>query len=161
MTLPDLGAGCLGVSREVHAQHAHDLSWLRARHARDLLVVCAAAPTTWALRAQCARDLGSGCAHSAPNPVLIQCTVYSHCLGNCSRTLFMNTVHRDYKKKCIEIFTGSTKFFKIFLGMISHMRYSYCIYYKCIDVVCEIFIFFFFRCVNSISRMCSCFRDTA
>ena len=139
------------MSRPVHAQHARDLRWLCTRHARDLLAVLAAAPTTWALRAQCARDLSYGCAHSAPNPVLIQCTVCRHCLGNCSWTLFMNTVHRDKKKK-------STKFLKIFLCMISYMRYSYCIYYKCIDVVCEIF---FFRYVNSISRLCSCFRDTA
>ena len=66
-------------------------------------------PATWALyarpahaeratRAGCARDMGSGCAHCAPYPVLIQCTVCSHCLGNCSWTLFMNTVHRDKKK---------------------------------------------------------------
>ena len=40
------GAGCLGVSRQVHAQRARDLHWLRARHARDKLVVRAAAPTT-------------------------------------------------------------------------------------------------------------------
>ena len=40
-----------------------------ARHARDKLVVRTAAPTTWALRAQCACDLGFGCAHCAPNPV--------------------------------------------------------------------------------------------
>ena len=67
--------------------------------ARDKPAVRAVAPTTWALRAQCARDLGSGCARSAPNPVLIQCTVCSHCLGNCSWTLFMNTVHREKKKR--------------------------------------------------------------
>ena len=29
------------------------------------------------------------------------------------------------------------------------MRYSYCNYYKCIDVVCD----FFFRCVNSVSGL--------
>ena len=38
------------------------------------------------------------------------------------------------------------------------MRSSYCIYYKCNDVVCEIF---FFVCVNSISRLCLCLRDTS
>ena len=38
------------------------------------------------------------------------------------------------------------------------MRYSYCVYYKCIDVVCEIF---FFRCVNSISRLYLCLGGTS
>ena len=56
----------------------------RRNCAHDLLAVLSAAPTTWALRTQCARDLGFGCAHCAPNPVLIQCTVYSHCLDHCS-----------------------------------------------------------------------------
>ena len=37
------------------------------------------------------------------------------------------------------------------------MRYSYCVYYKCIDVVCENF----FRCVNSISRLCLFLRGTS
>ena len=36
----------------------------------------------------CARSVRAtwvvGCAHCAPNPVLIQCTVYSHCLDHCS-----------------------------------------------------------------------------
>ena len=36
----------------------------------DQLAVRAAERTTWALRAQCARDLGFGCAHYAHNPVL-------------------------------------------------------------------------------------------
>ena len=62
--------GYLGVSRPAHAQQARDLRWTCARHASGQLAVRAAAPTTWALRAQCARDLGSGCAHCAPNPVL-------------------------------------------------------------------------------------------
>ena len=31
-----------------------------------------------------ARSLGSGCAPGAPSPILIQCTVFSHCLGHCS-----------------------------------------------------------------------------
>ena len=66
--------------------------------ARDLLAVRVAAPTTWALRAQCPCDLGSGCAHCAPNLVLIQCIVYSHCLDHCSWTLFMKTVHMVKKK---------------------------------------------------------------
>ena len=51
-------------------RYVRDLRWLRARHAHDKLAVHVAAPTTWALRAQCACDLGSGCAHCAPNPVL-------------------------------------------------------------------------------------------
>ena len=36
----------------------------------DLPAVRATARTTWALRAQCARDVVSGCAHYAHNPVL-------------------------------------------------------------------------------------------
>ena len=40
-----------------------------------------------------------GCAHYAPNPVLTQCIVYSHCLEHCSWTLFMNTVHGAFKNK--------------------------------------------------------------
>ena len=87
----DMRATCSGC--------ASDLRWLCARHVPDRLAVRATAPTTWALRAQCACDLGSGCAHCAPNLVLTQCTVCSHCLGNCSWTLFMNTVHRDLLKK--------------------------------------------------------------
>ena len=103
----------LGAMRATCARYVRDLRWLRARHARDQLAVRAAAPTTWALSAQCARDLGSGCAHCAPNPVLTQCTVCSHCLGNCSWTLFMNTVHRDLQKK-----KRIQSFLKIFLCMI-------------------------------------------
>ena len=38
------------------------------------------------------------------------------------------------------------------------MRYLYCVYYKCIDVVCENFYFFD---VNSVSRLCLRLRDTA
>ena len=34
------------------------------------------------------RSQGSGWAPYAPNPVLTQCTVYSHCLDQCSWTLF-------------------------------------------------------------------------
>ena len=52
---------------------------VRATCAHDLLVVRAVAPTTWALHAQCARDLVFVCVHCAPNPILIQCTVHSHC----------------------------------------------------------------------------------
>ena len=47
--------------------------------------------TTWrparcvrAAWVQWARRLGSGCALGAPNLVLTQCTVLSHCLGHCS-----------------------------------------------------------------------------
>ena len=92
--------------RPRHGSYARDLRTLSARPAlavRATWALCAAAPTTWALRTQCVRDLGLGCAHSAPNPVLIQCTVYSHCL---------DTVHRDFKKK------KNTKFLKIFLCVI-------------------------------------------
>ena len=35
-----------------------------------------------AMREQRARTGFLGCAHCAPNPVLTQCTVYSHCLEN-------------------------------------------------------------------------------
>ena len=56
---------------------------------------------TSALRAQCARDLGSGCAHCEPNSVLIQCTVCSHCFdtvhGHYSRTLFIGLKKKEYK----------------------------------------------------------------
>ena len=51
---------------------------------------------------RCAHNLGavgekpgSGCAPGAPNPVLTQCTVLSHCLG----ALFMSTIHEVFKKK--------------------------------------------------------------
>ena len=67
----------------------------------------------------------------------------------------MSTIHRVKKNKKVQNF----KKIKIFLCMIQNMRYSYCIYYKCSDVVCE--IFFFSRCVNSISRLCLCLRDTS
>ena len=46
-----------------------------------------------------AHSLGSRCAHCAPNPVLTQCTVYSHCLEHCSWTLFMSNVHKVKKKE--------------------------------------------------------------
>ena len=51
-----------------------------------------------AVRAACARRLGSGCAPGTPNPVLTQCTVLSHCFG----TLFMNTVHEVFQKNKIK-----------------------------------------------------------
>ena len=38
--------------------------------AHDMPAVRAATPTTWALRAQCMRDMVSGCAHCAHNLVL-------------------------------------------------------------------------------------------
>ena len=71
---------CTPSMRATCARCAHDLSSL----ARGQSAVRAATPTTWALCLQCAHDLGFGCAHCAPNPVLIQCTVYSHCLDHCS-----------------------------------------------------------------------------
>ena len=78
------GVGCLGVSRPAHASKCATC----AGCARDRSAARAAGPMTWALRAQCARGLGFGCEHCTPNPVLIQCTVYSHCLEtvheNCS-----------------------------------------------------------------------------
>ena len=78
-------------------------------HARDKLAVRAAAPTTWALSAQCARDLGSGCVHCAPNPVFVTVHCLGSLFGHCSWTLFKNPVHRVKK---------NTKFLKIFLGVI-------------------------------------------
>ena len=59
---------CAGCARDMCATSL--LCARRACYVRDELAMCAAAPTTWALRAQCALDLGSGCAHYAPNPVL-------------------------------------------------------------------------------------------
>ena len=47
------------------------------RHGRDTAVL-------GIVRAACAGSLGLGCAPGAPNPVLTQCTVLSHCLGHCS-----------------------------------------------------------------------------
>ena len=47
------------------------------------------------LGALCTQPRSVGCALGAPNPVLTQCTVLSHCLG----TLFMNTVHKNFQKK--------------------------------------------------------------
>ena len=90
------GTGCLGLLRPAHAQHARDLH----KPARDQAPMRAQP----ACRARSsAHDLGTarsvratwvvGCAHCAPNPVLIMCTVYSHCLDHCSWTLFMITVH--------------------------------------------------------------------
>ena len=73
MSRPGLGLGKGEGGRDMRprpGRYARDLRWLRVRHARDKLAVRAAAPTTWAVLAQCARDLGSGCAHCAPNPVL-------------------------------------------------------------------------------------------
>ena len=55
----------LACARPAHAERATCASC-----ARDQLAVRAAVHTTWALRAQCARDLGSGCAHCTLNPVL-------------------------------------------------------------------------------------------
>ena len=55
-----------GPVRTTTWRHAHGLGAMRA--ARELYV----------------RSLGSGCAPCAPNPVLTQCTVLSHCLGHCS-----------------------------------------------------------------------------
>ena len=40
------------------------------------------------VRAKRARSLVLRCAHYALDSVLTQCTVYSHCLNHCSRTLF-------------------------------------------------------------------------
>ena len=57
------------------------------RHDRDKAVLGAVRPA-------CARRFGSRCALGAPYPVLTQCTILSHCLGHCSRTLFTR-----FKKK--------------------------------------------------------------
>ena len=76
-----LGLTTWGLGRDGASAAARET---KSACAHDLLAERAATPTTWALRAQCARDLGFGCAHCAPNPVLIQCTVYSHSLDHCS-----------------------------------------------------------------------------
>ena len=70
--------------------HRHGRAWPATR----LLVLhdtAQRAPRHGAVRAAlalCACSLGSGCAPGAPNPVLTQCTVLSHCWGHCSRALF-------------------------------------------------------------------------
>ena len=79
-------------------RYARDLRMLSERHTRDLPAVGAAAPTTWALRAQCARDLVSGCAYCAPNLVFVTVHCLGSLFGHCSWILFMNTVHRVNKK---------------------------------------------------------------
>ena len=66
--------------------------WAHARYGRegghDTATVChdttgpaSSVRAAWTL---CARSLGSGCAPCAPNPVLTQDTVLSHCWGHCS-----------------------------------------------------------------------------
>ena len=76
---PSLGL-CKG--KEVATRHA--VSATNRVCAHDQPIMRTAGRTTWALRAQCVLDLGSGCTHCAPNPVLTQCTIYSHCLDHCS-----------------------------------------------------------------------------
>ena len=111
-----------------------------------------AARVTRARQAFCAsssaHDMGTASAVCA-RPGFWVCTlctkpsfVIVHCLGllfgHCSWTLFKNTVHKVKKKKKNK--QKEYKIFKNFLGGdLIYMRYSYCIYYKCIDVVCEIF----------------------
>ena len=56
---------------------ACDTHSLRARHGRE-------GSHDTAPNARCARSLGSGFTPYAPNPVLTQCTVLSHCLEHCS-----------------------------------------------------------------------------
>ena len=52
--------------------------------------------TRRAIHARRTRGLGQG-AHCTLEPVLTQCTVYSHCLDHYSWSLFMNTVHEVLK----------------------------------------------------------------
>ena len=59
-----------------------------ARHGHDTAPVCTmtrrparGVRSAWA---QCVRRLGLGCAPCAPNPVLTQDTILSHCLDHCS-----------------------------------------------------------------------------
>ena len=89
-----------------------DLRWPCARHARDQLAMRAAAPTTWALCAQCARDLvlGVRTVHTAQfcDNALFRVTVWILFM-----VLFMNTVHRVKK-----FFFFKYKIFKNFLCMI-------------------------------------------
>ena len=47
----------------------------------------ARATTLFITRAVCAQA-GPGCAPGAPDSVLTQCTILSHCSGHCSRALF-------------------------------------------------------------------------
>ena len=72
------------------------------RHARNQLAVRAAAPTTWALRVQCARDLGSGCAQCAPNQGLkfpIYRPIYR--ISAYSEAIFATENHLEEKSKKI------------------------------------------------------------
>ena len=85
-TRPRLGRAWLATRPPVR----HDTA-LSSRCARGL----------GAMRAQCAPSLGHVCVHCALDLVLTQCTILSHCLDRCSRTLFMNTVHEVFKKKKI------------------------------------------------------------
>ena len=59
-----------------------------------------------------------------------------HCSGNC-----LDTVHGTIHKHCSQVKKKYTQILKIFLCVISYMESLYCVYYKCIDLVCEIFFF--------------------
>ena len=69
-------APCAAIQCATRPGDGHDTALVRsttrpsARHALDLGAVGA--------------QLGSGCAFGAPNPVLTQCTVFSHCLDHYS-----------------------------------------------------------------------------
>ena len=69
-----------------------------------------------------------------------------HCSGHC-----LDTFHGHCSRTLFTVKKNNIKFLKIFLCMIKYMRYSYCIYYKCINVVCEKKKKF--RCVNSVSGL--------
>ena len=70
-------ASCAAIQCATRPGDGHDTAPVRATTRPSARRACAA----WA---QWARNLGSGCAPGAPNPVLTQCTVFSHCLGYCS-----------------------------------------------------------------------------
>ena len=130
----DLG-GLTEQGREV-ATCAHDLGAMRATCAgctRDVRVTSLLCAQQRPLHGHCARSVRAtwvvGCVHCAPNPVLTQCTVCSHCLDNCSWTLFIGI----YQKKKKEY-----KNFKIFLVG---------------DLIYKIFILHLLRCVNSVSGL--------
>ena len=101
-------------------RYARDLRTLSVRPAlavRATSLLCAQQRPRPGHCARCVRATWVvGCAHCAPNPVLIQCIVYSNCLDHCSWTLFMKTVHRVKKEyKNFKNFLACDLIYEIFI----------------------------------------------